>query len=178
MDNLERFIHDNRGDFDAAVPSLKVWADIDRRLDCRPRGRVVLMKRLRVAAAVALLLTAGGVAGAYLTKSSQSVKSLADVSPEHAEMETYFTTQVDEKLAKLASYQQDGSVKNDLQELDRVYEQLKLELKEAPPGAENKVIEAMIENYQTKIDILEQVLEKVEDATPTNLKTAENEVSI
>ena len=178
MDNLEKFILENRAEFDTAMPSLKVWSDIDGQLEKKPAGRVVWMKRLRAAAAIALLLTAGGVAGAYLTKSSQEVKSLADVSPEHAEMEQYFNTQVDEKLAKLASYKQDGNVKPDLQELDQVYEQLKQELQEAPPGGEQKIIEAMIENYQTKIDILEQVLEKVEVANPTNSKTAEDEVSI
>ena len=143
-----------------------------------PSGRVVWMKRLRLAAAVALLLTAGGVIGAYLTNSSKSVESLADVSPEHAEMERYFSSQVEEKLAKLATYKQDGMVKSDIQELDETYEQLKLELQNAPTGADEKIIQAMIETYQTKISILEQVLEKVENVNPTTINTTENEVSL
>jgi hypothetical protein len=136
------------------------------------------MKRLRVAAAIALLVTGGGVIGAYLANSGQEVKSLADVSPEHAEMERYFNTQVSEKMAQLTSYQKDQDVQGDLQELDSMYEQLQRELKDAPPGAEEKIIQAMINNYQTKIDILEQVLEKVKTINPTNSKTAENEISI
>ena len=102
MDNLEKFIRENRGDFDTCVPSLDVWANLDQHLDRqRPSGRVVWMKRLRVAAAVLVLLTAGGAAGVYLTNAGKTVESLADVSPEHAEMERYFSEQVEEKLDAL-----------------------------------------------------------------------------
>jgi hypothetical protein len=179
MDNLEKFIRENRGDFDTCVPSLNVWANIDQHLDRqRPSGRVVWMKRLRVAAAVLALLTAGGAAGVYLTNGGKTVESLADVSPEHAEMERYFSAQVEEKLAKLASYKQDDMVKADIQELDEAYEQLRLELETAPEGADEKIIQAMIETYQTKISILEQVLEKVENVNPTTINKTENEVSL
>ncbi len=179
MSNLEKFILENRADFDADVPSLNVWANLDRHLDHqRPTMRLVWMKRLRAAAAVLVLLMAGGAVGAYLTNQSKSVESLADVSPEHAEMERYFSSQVQEKLAKLASYKQDGVVKADIKELDESYEQLRQELQDAPEGAEEKIIQAMIETYQTKINILEQVLEKVESVNPTTINSAENEVSL
>ena len=179
MKNLEKFIRKNRADFDAGVPSLDVWANLDRHLDHqRPIGRVVWMKRLRVAAAVLVLVTAGGFGGAYLTNSHKSVESLADVSPEHAEMERYFNSQVEQKLAKLASYKQDGTVKADIKELDETYEQLKKELENAPEGATEVIVQAMIETYQTKISILEQVLEKVEKVNPTTINTIENEVSL
>ena len=176
MNNLEKFILENRADFDTEVPRLDVWAKLDRQLDRqRPAVRVVWMKRLRAAAAILVLLLAGGAAGAYLTNQNKSVDSLADVSPEHAEMERYFSSQVEEKMAKLASYKQDGVVKADIKELDETYEQLRQELQEAPVGAEEMIIQAMIETYQTKINILEQVLEKVESVNPTTINPAENE---
>jgi hypothetical protein len=179
MENLEKFIQQNRADFDCRVPSLDVWANLDQHLDRQqPSGRVVWMRRLRVAAAVLVLLTAGGAAGAYLFHPNKSVDSLADVSPEHAEMERYLSSQVDVKLAKLASYKQDGIVKADIKELDETYEELRRELENAPEGAEEKIVQAMIETYQTKINILEQVLEKVEKVNPTPINTAENEVSL
>ncbi len=179
MDNLEKFIRENRSDFDTGIPRLDVWANLDQHLDRqRPSGRVVLMRKLRVAAAVLVLLTAGGLGGAYLTNANKTVESLADVSPEHAEMERYFSSQVEQKLAKLASYKQDGTVKADIQELDETYNQLKKELENAPEGAEEFIIQAMIETYQTKISILEQVIEKVEKVNPTTINTTGNEVSI
>ena len=81
-------------------------------------------------------------------------------------------------MATLASYRQDGFVRADFQELDAIYEELKQELEKAPAGNEEQVIQAMINNYQTKIEILERVLEKVQSTGQTNLKTEENEVSI
>jgi hypothetical protein len=178
MDNLEKFILEHRSEFDTAVPDLRVWSEIDRKLERKPLRKVVFMRRLRIAAAVAVLLVAGGVMGAYLATPEKEVKSLADISPEHAEMEQYFNTQINEKMAQLAAYRQDGFVKADLQELDSLYSDLQQDLKSAQPGSEEQVIQAMIINYQTKIDILEQVLEKVQTTDPTNLKTEENEVSI
>ena len=178
MDNLEKFIIENRADFDTAVPPLKVWADIDRQLDAKGAPRIVWMQRLRVAAAVAVLVAASCVIGFQVGASSAEAKALADISPEHAEMEQYFNEQINEKLARLASYEQDGFVRPDLADLDAVYEDLKQELETAPAGTEDRVIQAMINNYQTKIDILEQVLDKVQTTEQTNLKTEENEVSI
>lgn len=180
MDNLEKFIRENRAEFDTGVPSLDVWAKLDQHLDQqRPAGRVVWMRRLRAAAAVLLLLMLGGLGGAHFVNSANNANTLADVSPEHAEMERELSRQVDEKLAKLATYKQDSVVKEDIQELDATYEELRHELENAPEGAKEKIVQAMIETYQTKINILQQVLEKVEGVNPDNIKYAKNdEVSL
>lgn len=178
-DRLEKFILEHRAEFDTASPGLKVWAEIDKKLERQPIiRRLVWLRRLQIAAAVALLLVAGGVGGAYLAGATNPPKSLTDLSPEYGEMERYFQSQVTEKMAQLASYRQDGYVKGDLQELDGLYRDLQKDLSEAPSGSEQQVIEAMINTYKTKIEILEQVLEKVQSTIPSNLKTEENEVSI
>lgn len=179
MDDLEKFILENRAQFDTEIPSLRVWGGIDRQLQQKPAaGRVVWLKRLQVAAAAAFLVAAGSTLSIYLANSAREVKSLGDISQEYAEMEYFFNNQVTEKMAQLADYRQDSFVKTDIQELDARYEQLKEELREAPPGTEEKIIQAMIKNYQTKIDILEQVLEKVKTTNSANSKTTGNEISI
>ena len=180
MDQLEKFIRENRSAFDTEVPSLKVWANINKQMDKRPKPKIVWMRRLRAAAAVAILAVAACVMGYKMGMASAEARSLADISPEHAEMERFFNEQIQEKMVKLASYDQDGFVKADFQELDAIYTELQQELEKVPSGTlnEEQVIQAMINNYQTKIDILEQVLEKVQTTGQTNLKTEENEVSI
>jgi len=178
MENLEKFILENRADFDQEVPPLKVWAHIDRELDAKKPVRIVWMKYVRVAAAAAVLIAVSCYIGFQAGSQVETAQALSDFSPEHAEMERYFNEKINEKMAKLVSYQQDEHVRPDLQELDLVYDELKAELKEAPMGGEQKVIEAMINNYQTKLDILEHVLEKVNTTEETNLKTEEDEVSI
>jgi len=178
MDNLEKYIRENRESFDTGVPGLEVWSKIDRSLERHSSHRIVWMKRLRIAASIVILLAAGGAIGAHLNSTSNKVDSLAGVSPEYAEMERYFSSQVNDKMAKLATYRQAGNVEGDIKDLDAVYEDLKTELKDAQPGSEEQIIQAMIENYQTKIDILEQVLGKVQTTKSTNLKTEGNEISL
>lgn len=178
MNHLENFIRENRSAFDTEVPSLDVWARIDRQLDKKPKPKIVWMRRLRAIAAVAVLTITACYIGFQIGIDEGEARSLADISPEHAEMERFYNEQIQNKMATLARYRQDGFVKADFQELDAIYEELKNELENAPEGAEEHVIEAMINNYQTKIDILEQVLEKVQTTGQTNLKTEENEVSI
>ncbi len=178
MDYLEKFIRENRSSFDTEVPSLKVWANIDRKLDRKGQPKYVWMRRLSAVAAVAILVVVACVIGFKMGASSAEAKSLADISPEHAEMERFFNDQIQEKMAQLVSYKQDDFVRADFQELDAIYNELQQELEKAPNGAENQVVQAMINNYQTKIEILEQVLEKVQTTGQTNLKTEDNEVSI
>lgn len=183
MDALEKFIQQNREDMDCAVPDLKVWAAIDRNLSenapaAKPAPRIKpLSYRLRAAAAVALLLLAGGIGGSYLSNQSAVADSLGDISPEYAEAEYFFNQQVKEKTAQLAAYNQMETVRPDLEQLDAVFAELAEELKNVPKGSEEQIINAMIKNYQAKVDILNRVLEKVENVDAP-AKTQENEISI
>jgi hypothetical protein len=45
MDNLEKFIHDNRPDFDSEAPKLDLWADIEGSLDDDEMGRFIQSNR-------------------------------------------------------------------------------------------------------------------------------------
>jgi acetyl-CoA carboxylase carboxyltransferase component len=178
MDKLEQFITQNRDTFDDAVPSLKVWAEIDKELD-QQKGqarRVFLWRSLRAAAAVVALLLIGGYGGMYYQQQVASTEiTLSDIAPEYAEMEEYYTTQVNLRMQQLADYRHTDAVEPDLQQLDEVLQELQQELKNAPVGGEEQVINAMINNYKTRLDILERVLEKIQ-STNQNLKTETDEV--
>jgi len=80
-------------------------------------------------------------------------------------------------MAKLVSYEQADVVRPDLQQLDEMFKELTQELENAPKGTEEAIINAMIKNYQAKVDILNRVLEKVE-AVNAPQKTTEDEISI
>ncbi|MAT55109.1 MAG: hypothetical protein CMN32_11560 [Saprospirales bacterium] len=178
MDKLEKFIHENRQQFDSEVPDLSIWSNIQEKLDEKPAPRVRWIRRLRVAAAVLALLFAGGAMGVYWSSSQNNVTALADVSPEYAEMQQYYDQQIQSKLAQLASYNQADAVVTDIDELDEIYRELQEELKNTPAGNREQVVQAMIENYKAKIDILEQVLQKLQLLDSTSPKSAGNEVSI
>ncbi len=178
MDRLEKFIHENRRQFDSDVPDLSIWANIREKLDEKPGARIRWVRRLRVAAAVLALLFAGGAMGVYWSSSQNNVTALADISPEYAEMQQYFDREIQAKMAQLATYNQADAVFTDIKELDEVYRELQEELKNAPEGNRKQVVQAMIGNYKAKIDILEQVLEKLQLLDSTSPKFAGNEVSI
>lgn len=178
MDKLEKFIHENRQHFDSDVPDLSIWSNIQEKLDEKPRVRIRWIQHLRVAAAVLVLLCAGGAMGVYWSSSQDKVTALADVSPEYAEMQQYFDREIQSKMAQLASYNQADAVLTDINELDEVYRELQEELKNTPEGNREQVVRAMIENYKAKIDILEQVLAKLQLLNSTSPKSAGNEVSI
>ncbi|MFK7932430.1 MAG: hypothetical protein AB8G22_02915 [Saprospiraceae bacterium] len=188
MDNLEQFIRSEREQFDRAIPDLQVWANIDAELNQQQeqkqqkRGKRILMWRaMRVAAAVLFLLVSGGVIGSYITQQNQQdpLAVLNEIAPEYMEMERYFQKEVSQKMKRLASYEKQEVVQPDLAQLDNVMEELKQELVNAPKGSEEQILNNLINSYQTKIAILERVLERVESAeTPSENKTKENEISI
>ena len=170
MERLEKFVIQHRSEFDSEVPSLKVWAEIDKKLEKKSAKKRSLWGFVRAAAAVVILLGVGSIIGAQLSDSSlDSTSTLAEVAPEYAELESYYHQQINQKIKQLASYQHDGYVQEDLRQLDEVFAELRQELEIAPRGAEKQIIQMMIENYESKINILERVLEKIESTTPGDL---------
>ncbi|MEL7020986.1 MAG: hypothetical protein AAGK47_05220, partial [Bacteroidota bacterium] len=142
---------------------------------------VWMWRSLRVAAAVLVLLVTGGIVGSYVTQqyNNNAVAALQEIAPEYLEMERYFQKEVSQKMKRLASYQKEKVVLSDLEQLDIIMEELKSELLRTPKGNEEQILNNLISSYQTKIAILERVLERVESAQlPANNKTSNNELSI
>lgn len=191
MDRLENFINKNREDFDQGVPDLKVWAAIEQNLSAadapsmlpEKKAKVISFKRvMSIAASVLVLLLAGGIGGTYIAQqqNATAISSLSDIDVEHAEVERYFSQLIEEKTKQLAHFDNAENVKSDLQQLDEVFKELSKELKIAPKGMQEQIINAMIKNYQAKIDILNRVIEKREKAGEARRdeNSQENEISI
>lgn len=160
-DRLEKFIKQNRDQFDDKVPDLKVWTDIEKRLD-PPKAKRVSMKRiLSIAASILILLSTGAFLGNHFTKvKNVPVASLEDY-PEYGKKERDFQQKIKHKRAQLASFNYDTAINEDLVDLDKTLEDLRTELEDVPKGSEEQVLQAMLKNYETKVAILEIVLEKI-----------------
>ncbi len=182
-DSLEQFIQQNRAAFDDATPSLKVWAELDRQLqkepeEQAPRLHTQWVRLASIAASVAILIAFGMGMGYYLSQTTaQDSVSLASVSPEYAEMEKYLTNSIDDRMARLANYEHEEGIINDLEQIDEVMAELQEELRNCPKGGEEKIVENLIRTYQAKIAILERVLNRMELNQPVENRT-ENEISI
>lgn len=184
---LEQFFATNREAFDEANPSFRVWSSIDKTLhpQQQPRtGNVVSIRRiLSVAALVLLLLTVGAMAGIYFTQSqaqTNEVASLADISPEYAEMVRYYDAQINEKAKQVSLESKDKSILEDLKAVDKAMAELEAELQKAPKGAEEQIVANLVKSYQIKLDILERVLERIQSKQDNSKKQnkKDDEVSI
>lgn len=181
-DFLEQFISNNRAAFDDATPSLKIWAEIDKSLEAqRPQAkRVAMWPKARIAAAVVLLLTVGAVMGSYLTRvnDQEAVASAELASPELLEAEQYYNREVQRRYSQLANYQYDKSIDQDLAQIDQIMEELRADLAEVPKGKEEEIVSNLIKSYQTKIRILERVLNRTQSTHSKTSKSASDEVGI
>lgn len=179
-DNLEKFILENREAFDNAYPNLKVWAEIDKTLEQKSAKKVNLRRILSIAASVVVLLVAGGLVGSYLSqpKAEDLQAMLENISPEYSEIEQHYSRQINQKYQQLVSNDNAGVVKDDFAQIDKVMQELKQELLDAPKGKEEQIIQNLIISYQTKIEILERVLERIQSTNQKPLKSEDDEISI
>ena len=179
-DNLEQFIRERRTAFDDKEPPRAAWDKIQKSLnkDNKVPRRISLWQFTRIAAAIIFLIGIGVVIGRQTTTSNDEIAYVEEHFPEFAEARTYFEMEVDERLARLASYSYDTGLQDDMEQLDKFMEELKAELKIAPKGSEEKIIQAMIRNYQTKLDILEKVLESAENNNPKNINSQKDDTNI
>lgn len=160
-DSLESFVRQNRENFDDAIPNLGIWSEIEQGLDqksafLQPKKRK-LWKYSQIAAAAMVLLTLGGFFGNYLGKSQFNIDT---PTSELVEIEAYFNKKVSEKYSQLTKLSYDKSIDVDLAQIDEVMKELREDMVNQVPGAQEKIINNLIKSYETKIKILERVLER------------------
>ncbi|WP_242205256.1 hypothetical protein [Aestuariivivens insulae] len=120
-----------------------------------------------IAASILLLITI-----AFGMQQETETGDLASISPKMAETQGFFTATIDEALNKLKaesipevqSLVQDAL--NQIKILETDYEKLKTDLIES--GDDNRVIYAMISNFQNRITILKNTLEQIDTVKQLN----------
>ncbi len=166
-DRLEQYIDNHRDEFDVYEPSTEVW---ERIVQNKPKTKVRRLNWKKViwqAAAVIVIFMISFAIQEYLHRNDS--KPVADSRqermtpeiPELIEAEIYYTSQVNSRLAefkKLAKRHPglETQLEHDLSELDSIYADLKDDLKDNV--ANEEVIDAMIQNYRIKLQILEELL--------------------
>ena len=174
-DNLEQFIQANRKQFDRAAPDSAIWSRIAEQLP-QEETKVINVRRIcSIAAAAIILLGIGALIGLQIAPTNSS--HLATIAPEFQEVEQFYNNKVNYQLAQLAKYQEitkDPLIQQDLAELDEWMKQLHLELIEVPKAQKEDIINAIIKNYKTKLQILERVLEHAQEHDELGIKSEKN----
>lgn len=146
-DKLKHYIEDNQGDFEVYPFDAEVgWAEISDKV--RPAKKWPVWKSISVAACLVLMAT--GVA----------VQFGGSQTGELTEIESYYESEISYKTSLVKSQIGDPGVLQDLEAMDQAFSELKADLKENVDNEE--VILAMMENYQLKLQILEEILGELE----------------
>ena len=164
-DRLEEFIKSNREAFDQYEPSEKVWEQISK---STRKAKTINFTTyfLRVAAVIAVAVISSVVIIKTNIFNSDEL-ALQNDDPELLELieaEAYYAGQVNEKMDEIRKcYVTFPEIKNevemDLNELEEMYNTLKIDLKE---NISNKaVIEAMIENNRYRLKMVDEVLDQI-----------------
>lgn len=164
-DRLEQFIAENRDQFDLSEPGEGTWNRIEKRIRRRyrqPDWKTIIWR----AAAILIIFAASFLLQEYLHRNEMLTgrkdKKLQNVEiPELQEAQSYYTNLVDEKIKEIEPLIKNqpelgNELNNDLAELDSIYAELQKDLKDNM--ANDEVVEAMIQNYRLKLQILEDLL--------------------
>ena len=164
-DRLENFIKTNREEFDQQEPSAKVWENIS---STTGKTKVIRLNTqlIRVAAVIAIVIVTSVLL--YNTKilapGNYAGNSNDPEIRELIEAETFYAQQVNGKLKEIRKCyytfpELKEEIETDLSELEEMYNDLKIDLKENV--SKKAVIEAMIENNRYRLKLVDQVLEQI-----------------
>ncbi|WP_299534182.1 hypothetical protein [Ulvibacterium sp.] len=174
MDNFEKHIRENKALFDEhKADKAKLWANIASDLE-EPGPKVVPLWRsplIRVAAGVLLLFGIAGITGVFLMKKADYNMQETIVSQELLDIDMHYKSLVSYQvqLVKDNPKLSDGDKEEFLlfmDELDKEYELLKLEMKKNLDN--ERILEAIIANYKKRIELIENLLHQINDSKITN----------
>ena len=121
------------------------------------RYRLRTIQRIAIAASVAAFLVLSTIVTINLNNFKTHKNVLYGISSELYETELYLTSEIDEKMAILTSYESfDKEILNDIKDIDKSFNEVRKELIRNPN--DDRLISAVIETYRTKLDLLNEVI--------------------
>ena len=191
-DYIEELIAQNIEALNDNEPMEDHFARFEEKLKAQHKRRSISWNMvLKVAAVVVFVFLATNQAFIYFSPNSQGLipnasqntdVTLASVSPEYEEVEFYYTTSIKSGLNQwnalseegLISDEEETMMQSELKEFERLYENLQSDLAANPN--DERVINAMLEFYQTKLSLINMIVNKLEDVKQQ--KNNHNETSM
>ena len=181
-DNLNTLFKNFREEFDSEIPQLGHELRFEKKLkSIHPdRGLNIgpVLKSFLAVAAVAIIALA-----VFIGQPNNSEgMELATVSEEFSRTQDFFTIAINDELKKIEAERSpltENIIYDGLRQLNRLelqYDKLKLDLENSQE--DNRVIYAMISNFQNRIDILTNLLEQIENVKQLNAEQNETTTTI
>ena len=171
-DELERLISNNRQSIQNEEPMEGHFERFEARLQkaAKATPKFKLNSFLKIAAIVVFVLLAVNQARIYFVpEKKEPLSSLGSISPEYREVEFYYTNSIQLGLDQWEKLKKDGQIsesdqlmmKKEQQEFDQMYQKLQEDLKANPD--DERVINAMLEYYQARMNVMTLVINKLKE---------------
>jgi hypothetical protein len=188
-DNIEEIILNNLKELNDFEPKDGHFERFQAKLNNQNKKKTITFNLVwKVAAAVVFVLLAVNQANIYFSPDKQnnnlsendSEFSLASVSPEYKEVEFYYTNAISVGLNQWNSLMADGYISKEEQDLmdteladfEVRFKNLQTDLAANPN--DERVINAMLEYYQAKLDIINMIVNKLQEVKQQKTNSHEN----
>ncbi len=167
-DSLKDFIHQNRDGFDDKEPGAKAWSKIAATLPVIKT--ISLWNSVSIWRAAAVLFL--GLATYFFVIGNQSAmqkREMAILQGEFSDLEVYYSSEIAEKVSLINHMEESreaDTFTQDFEKLDAMYQVLKEQMKTQPS---QKVKEALVLNLLVRIDLLNQLLYKLEKVEASDI---------
>lgn len=172
IDNIEKFIVSNKSEFEDDAPSDLMWQQIE--ISLKTKRKKSRIRSISVAASLLILFASSMFL--FQLKNDNSANADKVVNQEVLEAQSQFSSLIEIKRSELNQYKNDqpeliNELNKQLKDLQLNYNALLPQLKD-----ENKkdlIVQALIENLQLQLEVLNRSLEIVQNL---NNKNHEKEV--
>ncbi|MBK8806371.1 MAG: hypothetical protein IPO21_06900 [Bacteroidales bacterium] len=185
-DKLQSFVDRNREAFDAFEPSTEAWQKIEEKVLLKKHKislpRLSVKRVISYAATILAIFTFSYIFHEYrsntnfysetsiddsLTEISDINDSIPQILKDFSETQNYYLFQVSNKMENIEQYADKypelvTELKQEIAELNAEYSNLNEDLSQNINNVE--VVQAMIQNYRIKLDILEDVLNIIKNS--------------
>jgi hypothetical protein len=183
MKTIEEVVRNSRNFWDDQEPEEGHFERFSVKLELRRQVRTVkrsIVPYLLRAAVVTLLVTLSSLwTWDHFIRPDSRRMTLGQVSPQYKEVENYYIHQVNLMQDEIVntniqnSPEQKEMLISELKSMDSVYVSLQKELKANPN--DERIISAMIEHYQTKLEVMTIIVEQLKAIRKDNTNIEENE---
>ena len=182
MKDIEKLIRENKGSFGSYEPSDGHFERFTAKLEASTYvapARVSLTPYLLKAAVVAILVTISSLwVWDKVVSPDANRMTLSEVSPEYQQVERYYVQQVSlieneiTTIDIVSNEDQNKILMDELDEMDDMYTELQKDLNTNPN--DERVVNAMINHYQRKIEVMNYILSQLKEVTSENQINSEN----
>lgn len=178
MNDIEKIINKYRADFDSEEPQDNHFDQFRQKMQMhKSKKNSWQWKNLMKVAAIIAFVMISGITIYQIQKIQNDHFSLGQLSPEYQEVEQYFISSINHQLNTIKHLSTSGDIQDhdglekELASMDLMYNQLEKELKVNPK--DERIIQAMIEHFQVKNNILNRVIEQLYQVNRQNLPLAD-----